>query len=126
MEGRPGEHNGRAGYAEMLRLFALILVAAMVFAICVAVGEVRISFAGSEALHETISTTLGELRQPVEDLLDGAAHGAARRLAAAGPTQGSGDTPGQNHDHHSHDRRTRISGLRRVSRPTSPWSEIAH
>ena len=91
----------------MLRLFALILVAAMVFAICVAVGEVRISFAGSEALPDTISTTLGELRQPVADLLDGAAHGVEKRLAAPSvpPSSGPADLPAHPHGPRPHERK---------------------
>jgi hypothetical protein len=89
----------------MFRFLTLILLAATVLAICVAVGEVRISFAGSEALPEELSTTLGELRQPVEGFLDGAAHAAVRRLPAPAPRQG-GSLPDMHdpaHSHHSHD-----------------------
>ena len=91
----------------MLRLFALILVAAMVFAICVAVGEVRISFAGSDALPGAISATLGELRQPVADLLDGAARGAAKRLAAPSvpPSSVPADLPAHPHGPRPHERK---------------------
>jgi hypothetical protein len=91
----------------MLRLFALILVAAMVFAICVGVGEVRISFAGSEALPDAISTTLGDLRQPVENLLDGAGHGVEKRLAAPSvrPSSGSAELPAHPHGPRQNERR---------------------
>jgi|SRR5579864_2475506 hypothetical protein len=99
----------------MLRLFAVIAVAVMALAICMALGEVSITcnFPDAPVVPQAISAGLDDLSRPVTGLFGW--HSRAVGVPASGDLQPQGnDLPDgrmqHRSNHHPHDRGFHLPG----------------